>query len=211
MKIGLFGLPGAGKGTQSERVAGHFSIPHISTGDMFRELQKGATELAREIKAITSSGGLISDDMVTKLTFERLKSDDCRSGFVLDGYPRTLAQSEALQSSPFALDGLFFIDVDREEIVQRLCGRRVCESCKAIFGVDDLKKFDSCPNDGGPLVQREDDKAESVSRRLALFEKNFRPVLDFYSNRSLLFRVDGRGSVARVFNNLLNSIEAHCK
>ncbi len=135
VRLGLFGLPGAGKGTQAQRIAQRWSIPHISTGDMFRELQKGNTALAKEIREILARGELVSDEMVTRLAFERLSQQDCAKGFILDGYPRTLNQARALEASAFSLNFLLVIDVARAEIVRRLSARRVCESCHAIYNV----------------------------------------------------------------------------
>lgn len=204
MRIGLFGLPGAGKGTQADRLSKQFSIPHVSTGDMFRQLQTGETALAKEIRAILSAGQLVSDDMVTKLTFERLERDDCRLGFLLDGYPRTFEQAQALQSSSFRLDALICIDVKREEIIRRLSGRRVCESCKSVFAIDHLPKGEEqiCPLDGSRLVQRADDKVEAITTRLEVFEKNYLPVIRFFDDLGLLHHVDGDGPADEVFERL---------
>lgn len=207
MRIGLFGLPGAGKGTQAERISKHWAIPHVSTGEMFRELQTGTSELAQEIRAILASGQLVSDEMVTKLAFDRLKRADCQRGFVLDGYPRTLPQAEALQQSPFALDGLICIEVDRSEIIDRLSGRRVCERCNAVFGSESLVNREAtCPHDGSVLVQRADDAPEAVKTRLGVFEKNFSPVVRFYEAMGRLFPVDGNGSVDAVSERLCSLI-----
>lgn len=206
MRIGLFGLPGAGKGTQAGRIAKHFSIPHIGTGDIFREMQKGESKLALELRSILSSGQLVPDDMVTRITFERLRNDDCRSGFLLDGYPRTLAQAQALDHSEFALEVLLSIDVEKSEIVRRLSERRVCKSCNSVYSAE---SFDSqlCPKDGGLLIQREDDKAEAVSTRLMVFEKNQMPVVSFFESKGILHHIDGNGSEDEVFARTLKVIE----
>ncbi len=204
MRIGLFGLPGAGKGTQAERLSKRFQIPHISTGDMFRELQNGGTPLALEIKAILASGQLVSDQMVTQLTFARLERSDCDAGFILDGYPRTLDQAQALQNSAFKLHALICVDVKREEIIRRLSGRRVCESCKTVFAVTSLKKGSEgiCPLDGSRLVQRADDSVEAITTRLEVFEKNYLPVIRFFDDVGLLHHVDGDGPADEVFERL---------
>lgn len=198
MRIGLFGLPGAGKGTQSGRLAKHFRIPHISTGDMFRELQSSSSEIAREIQAILASGQLVPDHLVTEMTFERLAESDCQVGFILDGYPRTLRQAEALQGSPFALNALICVDVLRDEIIRRLSGRRVCPQCKSIFAFEELQG-NLCPRDGALLVQRPDDSIEAINTRLTVFENNFLPVMNFFEEKGLLYRVDGNGSADMVF------------
>lgn len=206
MRIGLFGLPGAGKGTQAGRIAKHFSIPHIGTGDIFREMQKGESKIALELRAILSSGQLVPDEMVTRITFERLGNDDCRSGFLLDGYPRTLAQAQALDNSKFALQVLLSIDVEKSEIVRRLSERRVCKSCNSVYSAG---SFDSplCPKDGELLLQREDDKAEAVSTRLMVFEKNQMPVVSFFESKGILHHIDGNGSEDEVFARTLRVIE----
>lgn len=211
MRIGLFGLPGAGKGTQAERIAKRFCVPHISTGDMFRELQSGTSKLAQDIRAVLSSGELVSDEMVTELTFERLGRKDCQQGFVLDGYPRTLPQAETLQKSMFALRALICINVERPEIIKRLSGRRVCEQCKRVFSVDFLAENGTkCPHDGSALVQRADDTIEAIATRLAVFEKNFAPVVKFFESRGLLQAVDGNGSADEVFARLIKVIGDVC-
>lgn len=208
MRIGLFGLPGAGKGTQAEQLSRRFSIPHVSTGDMFRELQAGETALAHEIKAILASGQLVSDEMVTKLTFERLGRDDCAQGFLLDGYPRTLEQAQALQGSVFALNALICVDVTREEIIRRLSSRRVCGTCKSVYSVNALPRGEEsvCPKDGSKLIQRADDKVDAVTTRLEVFEKNYLPVIRFFDDLGLLHHVDGDGPADEVFGRLIKLI-----
>ncbi len=206
MRIGLFGLPGAGKGTQAAMLSQRFLIPHVSTGDMFRALQSGETALAQEIRTILASGQLVSDEMVTKLAFERLGKDDCHGGFILDGYPRTLEQAQVLQSSPFALNALVCVDVKREEIIKRLSGRRVCEACKSVFSIDSLGGEEVCPKDGSVLMQRADDKVEAVTIRLEVFEKNYLPVIRFFDDLGLLHHVDGDGSVEEVFERLTSLV-----
>jgi adenylate kinase len=208
VRIGLFGLPGAGKGTQAARIAKHFSIPHIGTGDIFRELQKGESKLALELRAILSSGQLVPDEMVTKITFERLKNEDCRSGFLLDGYPRTLTQAQALDASEHRLEVLLSIDVEKAEIIRRLSGRRVCKSCNSVYSSALLG--DACPKDGGVLIQRDDDKAEAVNTRLMVFEKNQMPVVSFFESRGILHHIDGNGSEDEVFARALRVIEKVC-
>lgn len=202
MRIGLFGLPGAGKGTQAVLLSERLSIPHISTGDMFRELEKGDSPVAREIKAILASGKLVPDDLVTKMTFDRLERPDCAGGYILDGFPRTLPQAVALQNCAYALDGLIAIDVDKDEIIKRLSSRRVCERCRSVFSQDALSGASTCPHDGGRLVQRPDDLPEAISTRLLVFERNFQPVIGFYEEIGQLYRVDGNGSPEAVFSRL---------
>lgn len=211
MRLGLFGLPGAGKGTQAERMAKRWSIPHISTGDMFRDLQRGETDLAKEIREILASGALVPDDLVTELAFERLGQQDCKDGFILDGFPRTINQAKALQAGTFSLDGLISLDVERSEIVKRLSQRRVCEHCKSVFGNDELggRNTVKCPRDGYSLVQRADDMPDAVATRLDVFQRNFSPVMEFYGALGRLHHINGNGSADMVFeriSKLINEI-----
>lgn len=211
MRIGLFGLPGSGKGTQAERIGRHFAIPHISTGDMFREMETGHSRLAETIKAVLASGKLVSDELVTELTFDRLSRDDCKRGFLLDGYPRTLPQAVALQGSGFALDMLININVDRQEIIRRLSSRRVCPKCKSAYSTGSLAGDEpKCPNDGTPLVQRADDTVEAIGTRLLVFEKNYVPVANFFESKGLLHNLDGNGTEDLVFNRLIALINDVC-
>lgn len=205
MRLGLFGLPGAGKGTQAARMAAHWSIPHISTGDMFREIQKGDSPFAKEIRGILAQGALVPDEMVTKLAFDRLAEKDCEDGFILDGFPRTLSQAKALQGSRFALDALLSIDVERSEIIKRLSSRRVCEHCQSVFSGDTAKT--ACPKDGHPLAQRADDRPEAVAKRLDIFKENFSPVMNFYQGEGRLHTVNGGGSPDVVFERIVALIE----
>lgn len=203
MRIGLFGLPGAGKGTQAVLLSKHWQLPHVSTGDMFRDLQTGTTALAQEIAAILAQGQLVPDELVTKLAFERLGREDARQGFFLDGFPRTLSQAQALQGSPFSLNALVCLDVAREEIIRRLSGRRVCERCKSVYSQHDVEGPKViCPNDGSRLVQRPDDRVETVMTRLQVFEQNYVPVIRFYDDLGLLYHVDGDGPADLVFKRL---------
>lgn len=210
MRIGLFGLPGAGKGTQAARIAKHYSIPHIGTGDIFRELQKGESKLALELRAILSSGQLVLDEMVTKITLDRLGRRDCAAGFLLDGYPRTLAQAEALDTSEYRLQALLNIEVEKAEIIRRLSERRVCTTCNSVFSAGSVEEGSGCPKDGGRLIQRDDDKAEAIKTRLLVFEKNQLPVVSFFESRGILHHIDGNGSEDEVFARALRVIEQVC-
>lgn len=209
IKLSLFGMPGAGKGTQAELLTKHLSIPHISTGDMFRALQHGHSELAQEIKLILASGALVPDSLVTKLAFERLEKEDCKNGYLLDGFPRTLAQAKDLQQSKYAIDYLLEIKVDHKEIVRRLAGRRVCQVCGAIYHVDFLAGATDCKLGHGPLLQRADDMPKAIEIRLEAFESNVAPVLDFFREKGLLRSVSGEGEPEVVFEGILESIGLH--
>lgn len=201
-------MPGAGKGTQAARIARHYAIPHIGTGDIFRGLQQGESKLALELRAILSSGQLVPDEMVTKIAFDRLQHEDCRSGFLLDGYPRTLSQAQALDNSQFKLQILLSIDVEKAEIIRRLSGRRVCKSCNSVYSASQENSV--CPKDGRELVQRDDDKAEAVKTRLLVFEKNQMPVVSFFESKGILHHIDGNGSEDEVFARALRVIEKVC-
>lgn len=205
MRVGLFGFPGSGKGTQAKHVSQRWLIPHISTGDIFRDLKKGHSDFAKKISNILDSGQLVADSLVTKITFDRLSQQDCKKGFVLDGFPRTLEQARALQDSKFALQAFFSLDVDRSEIIRRLSGRRVCGSCKAVYNIEFLKE-EVCPKDGAVLQQRPDDSIESIKTRLELFQINYEPLLKYYEEKNLLFLIDGSGPEDVVFSRLKSQI-----
>lgn len=208
LKLGFFGPPGAGKGTQAERLADYLGCPHISTGDMFRALRSSSTELARHIQEVIGAGRLVPDELVTQMTLERLGQPDCAGGFILDGFPRTLVQAVALQESKQALDALIDIRLGRDEIIQRLSGRRVCEKCQAVYHVRDLPAGSgTCCLCQDKLVQREDDKPESVATRLDIFESNFSPLIKFFKDRGLLLSINGSGDPDEVFRRLLEGLK----
>ena len=208
LKLGFFGPPGAGKGTQAERLAGYLGCPHISTGDMFRALRSSSTERARHIQEVIGAGRLVPDELVTEMTLERLSQPDCSFGFILDGFPRTLVQAVVLQESKQALDALIEIRVGRDEIIQRLSGRRVCEKCQAVYHVRDLATgSNTCTLCEGRLVQREDDRPEAVATRLDIFESNFSPLVNFFKDRGLLLSINGCGGPDEVFKRLQEGLE----
>ncbi|USN50908.1 MAG: nucleoside monophosphate kinase [Myxococcales bacterium] len=206
IKLSLFGVPGAGKGTQAELLTSFLSVPHISTGDMFRALQTGQSDLSKKIKAILDSGELVSDELVTEMTFARLGQSDCEDGFLLDGFPRTLSQAKSLQESAFAIDFLIEIKVERDEIVRRLSGRRVCPVCKATYHIDFLNSDLVCTAGHGKLFQREDDRSAAIEKRLNLFESNLAPVLGFYQEIGRFRSVEGAGQPKEVFQRILGAL-----
>ena len=207
VKLSLFGVPGAGKGTQAELLTSQLSIPHISTGDMFRGLQHGQTPLAVKIKTILASGELVPDSLVTEMTLERLQKEDCQQGFLLDGFPRTLPQAVALQASQHAVDFLIEITVDRNEVIRRLSGRRVCGVCGTIFHIDTLVGEPVCTLGHGPLSQRADDMPQAISKRLDVYEANVAPVLNFFKEKGILRSINGEGDPKVVFQRILDSID----
>lgn len=207
LRISLFGLPGAGKGTQAEMLRDHFKVPHISTGAIFRAIQNGQDSLAQEVKAVLASGNLVSDQLVTQIAFQRLREPDCHGGYILDGFPRTLPQAVELTNSEFALRDFIVISVPEEIIVKRLTGRRVCPSCQSIFHVNMLGGASKCPKDGHELTHREDDRPEAVVTRLKAFEANLLPVVNFYESIGKLRVVNGDGHPEEVFHRIIAGMD----
>ena len=189
----LLGPPGSGKGTQAARIAGHLSIPHISTGDILRAAVKAGTALGQQVKGIMAAGGLVGDDLITDLVRERLAQPDTRAGFILDGYPRTAAQAQALDTMrpPDSLV-VALIEVPDEAIVKRMSSRRVCDSCALTQSVSpDSRAAEHCPYCGGDLIRRPDDHPETVRRRLQTYAEVATPVVDYYRARSGFGQVNG--------------------
>ena len=182
MRIIMLGAPGAGKGTQAQFITERFAIPQISTGDMLRAAIKAGTELGKQVKEVMASGGLVSDDIIIALIEERIQQPDCENGFLLDGFPRTIPQAEALKDRGIAIDYVVEIAVDDEEIVSRLSGRRVHEGSGRIYHVkyDPPKVEGKDDQTGEPLVQREDDKEETVRKRLDVYHQQTRPLVGYY-------------------------------
>lgn len=201
----LMGLPGAGKGTQAEKIVEKYQIPHISTGDMFRSAIKGGTELGKKAKSFMDQGELVPDEVTIGIVKERLQKPDCEKGFLLDGFPRTIAQAEALENlltelnSP--LDYVIHVNVPEEKLVDRLTGRRVCPECGATYHViyNPPKVEGKCDHDGATLIQRKDDQAETVSKRLEVNVAQQQPLLDFYQDKNYLVTVNGDQDINDVF------------
>lgn len=183
MNFIFLGPPGAGKGTLAAQVAEEYGIPQISTGDIFRENIKNQTELGKKVKAIMDAGGLVGDDVVLEIVEDRLKKDDCKNGFILDGFPRTIPQAEAFEKLGIDVKVVNF-EVDNELIIARLSNRRVCKECKANYNVKFLppKVEGKCDKCGGELFTREDDKLESITHRLEVYRKETEPLIAFYRN-----------------------------
>ncbi|HET7657631.1 MAG TPA: adenylate kinase [Bacillales bacterium] len=208
MNLILMGLPGAGKGTQAEKIAESFGIPHISTGDMFRAAIKEQTELGKEAKSYMDAGDLVPDEVTIGIVNERLGKDDCRDGFLLDGFPRTTHQAEALEKiladKDRSVDYVLYIDVDEEKLLERLSGRRICSNCGAtyhvIFNPPETKGV--CDKCGGELHQREDDHKETVKNRLEVNKKQLKPLLDFYSELGYLHKINGNQDIHLVFQDI---------
>lgn len=208
LNIIFLGPPGAGKGTQAKKIAEEFDIPHISTGDIFRKNLKGGTELGLKAKAYMDKGLLVPDEIVVAIVEDRLKEPDCREGFILDGFPRTVIQAEALdrvlEKLKTRITHVINVEVSRNELIDRLTGRRVCKACGATYHMkyDPPQKPEVCDKCGGPLIQRDDDKVETVEKRLDVYEKQTQPLIEFYKNMGLLRTIDGMQPIEEVFENI---------
>ncbi|GED72460.1 adenylate kinase [Brevibacillus reuszeri] len=205
MNIILMGLPGAGKGTQAERIVEEFNIPHISTGDMFRAAVKNETPLGLEAKSYMDKGLLVPDEVVIGIVRERLSMEDCAKGFLLDGFPRTVPQAEALTATVKELgreiNHVININVRREQLIERLTGRWICPVCGASYHTmfNPPKEAGVCDKDGGKLYQREDDKPEVVAQRLDVNIAQTQPLIDYYSAQELLRDINGEQDIQVVF------------
>ncbi|MGI8387049.1 MULTISPECIES: adenylate kinase [Robertmurraya] len=208
MNLVLMGLPGAGKGTQAEKIVEKYSIPHISTGDMFRAAMKEGTELGLKAKSFMDQGALVPDEVTIGIVRERLSKDDCQKGFLLDGFPRTVAQAEALENMLTGLnkkiDYCLNIDVDQSILMERLTGRRICKDCGATYHLvfNPPAKDDTCDRCGGELYQRADDNEETVHNRLEVNIQQSEPLLHFYETKGYLKNINGQQDINDVFNDI---------
>ena len=208
MNIIIMGLPGAGKGTQAAKIIKKYSIPHISTGDMFRLAIKNDTDLGRQAKAFMDQGELVPDEVTVGIVRERLSQSDAKGGFLLDGFPRTVEQAEALNNIMEELgsqiDQTIYVEVPEEELMNRLTGRRICETCGSTYHLvfNPPKTEGICDLDGGILYQREDDNPETVQNRLEVNTKQTAPLLDFYKDLGVLATVDGSKDIEEVFEEV---------
>lgn len=213
MYILLMGPPGAGKGTQAAKLVEDYSIPHISTGDMFRQAVKEGTALGREAKEYMDAGKLVPDSVTIGIVKERLSKADCKKGFILDGFPRTLKQAEALGKTlhdlQLPLSQVVNISVPHEELVGRVTGRRICKSCGATFHVkfNPSKKGDLCDVCGGELYQRADDSEATVVNRLAVYDAQTQPLIQYYTEQGLYSEIDGRQNIDKVYKDVLASLK----
>ena len=205
MKIIMLGAPGAGKGTQAKKIAAKYDIPHISTGDIFRANIKNGTELGNKAKTYMDQGLLVPDELVVDLVVDRVQQDDCKNGYVLDGFPRTIPQAEVLDSELTKLgdhiDYAINVDVPDENIVKRMSGRRACLTCGATYHIEHVppKKEGICDVCGSELVLRDDDKPETVKNRLNVYHEQTQPLIDFYTEKGVLKTVDGTVPMEEVF------------
>lgn len=209
MKIIFLGAPGAGKGTQAEVVSQKLSIPTISTGNIIREALSTGTEMGKKAKEFIESGKLVPDDVVIGIIKERLANDDCANGFILDGFPRTIPQAEALDQMGVEIDKVVEISVPDEVIAERMSGRRVCLACGSSYHLVYKKpEVDGiCDNCGSQLVQRKDDHADTVNSRLEVYHEQTEPLKDYYANKNMLSVVDGQGELEDITKSILNALE----
>jgi len=215
MRLVFLGAPGVGKGTQAEMVSAKQGIPKISTGDLLRAAVTQQTPLGREAKQFMERGDLVPDKVVIGLVEEKIATPECAKGFILDGFPRTVPQadslSELLASKGFALDRVVYFVIPREEVIQRLSGRRSCSQCPAVYHVEFVppKQEGVCDECGGQLIQRNDDRRETVESRLSVFEEQTSPLIDYYRQKNLLAELDGSGPVDAVQDRLLALLADH--
>ena len=210
----MLGARGAGKGTQAKLIAEKYGIPHVSTGDIFRANIKEGTELGKEAKGYMDKGQLVPDDLTVRILLDRVSKEDCKNGYVLDGFPRTIPQAEVLdtevaklgESIDYAID----VNVPDENIIRRMGGRRACLKCGATYHVEHIppKKEGICDKCGSELVLRDDDKPETVMKRLEVYHKQTQPLIDYYSRQNILRTVDGTQDMETVFSDIVKLLEA---
>lgn len=214
MKVIMLGAPGAGKGTQAKQIADKYHIPHISTGDIFRANIKNGTELGKKAKTYMDQGLLVPDELVVELVADRIQQDDCKNGFVLDGFPRTIPQAEALDAAleninekmDYAID----VDVPDENIINRMSGRRACLNCGATYHLVSIptKVEGICDRCGNPIVLRDDDKPETVKKRLEVYHEQTQPLIDYYKKQDILRTVNGVQPMEEVFKAIVEILGA---
>ncbi|MEY2469073.1 MAG: adenylate kinase [Actinomycetota bacterium] len=211
IRLVLLGKQGAGKGTQCVRLARHYVVSHVSTGDIFRAAVRAGTEFGRAVKEYLDAGELVPDDVVVGAVGERLNHPDTRSrGFILDGFPRSVSQAHGLGKllDPIRLDMVIDLHISTDEALSRLNGRRVCSTCAAIYHVSKPPKYDwTCDNCGGEVVQRDDDTDDAIRRRLQLYEEETKPLIEYYFDRGMLITVDGLGTTDQVAERLTAAID----
>lgn len=210
MKIIMLGAPGAGKGTQAKMIAAKYGVPHISTGDIFRANIKNGTELGAKAKEYMDKGLLVPDELVVDLVIDRFKADDCAKGYILDGFPRTIPQAEALDKALSAIgdsvDYAINVEVPDENIIERMSGRRACVGCGATYHIvyNPTKVEGKCDACGADLILRDDDKPETVEKRLNVYHEQTQPLIDYYTAKNVLHEVDGTKAMEDVFSSIVS-------
>lgn len=214
MKIVMLGAPGAGKGTQADKIAEKYNIPHISTGDIFRSNIKAGTELGKKAKSFIDQGLLVPDEVTIGMLLDRIHEVDCENGYILDGFPRTIPQAEsltaALKENGEAIDFALDVEVPDANIVNRMAGRRACLKCGATYHTEFAapKKEGICDKCGSDLVLRDDDKPETVQKRLEVYHEQTHPLIDYYKKKGVLHAIDGTLSMETVFKNIVDILGA---
>jgi adenylate kinase len=214
VKIIMLGAPGAGKGTQAKQIADKYKIPHISTGDIFRANIKNETELGKKAKTYMDQGLLVPDELTVNLVIDRVKNPDCINGYVLDGFPRTIPQAESLDAALAELgekiDYAIDVDVPDENIISRMAGRRACLSCGATYHIKHIptKVEGICDRCGNELILRDDDKPDTVNKRLSVYHEQTQPLIEYYSAKKILVDVDGTKDMAEVFRAIVEILGA---
>jgi adenylate kinase len=209
----LLGAPGSGKGTQAKQLSASYSIPQVSTGDMLREAVKNGTEMGRKAKTYMDQGGLVPDEVVIGIVKDRLREKDCGKGFILDGFPRTIPQAQALDRVVKELGkeitSVLSLEVDEGEIMERLCGRRTCSGCGAMYHVrfHPPKTEGKCDRCGGALFQREDDREETIRARLVNYKKSTEPLIDYYRGTGKIRTVKASGEIEAIFQDILKILQ----
>ena len=207
MHIILLGAPGAGKGTQASKISDNYKIPHISTGDIFRENIKNKTPIGMLAKLYIDDGKLVPDKVTCNIVKERTMQSDCDNGYMLDGFPRTIAQAEELDKIA-NIDVVINIDVDTSLLLDRLCGRRVCKACGESYHISRLNGETKCARCGGELYQRKDDNPETVSKRLSVYQNQTAPLIEYYTKKGLIFNVDGDATPEAVFEQIAAKLDS---
>lgn len=213
MQLILLGPPGAGKGTQAKRLSENFHIPKISTGDILREAMQKGTSLGLKAKSYMDSGQLVPDDVVIGIVEERLKGEECSNGWILDGFPRTLQQAyvldKILKGMNTSIEHVFSLEVKEEEIIKRLSGRRSCEKCHSAYHIyfNSSKRDGICDSCGGRLIQRNDDKEDTVRERLKVYKEKTEPLVKYYLERNLLEKIDSDGDIENVFKRICSHVQ----
>jgi adenylate kinase len=215
MRMVLLGPPGGGKGTQAQKLIEKYAIPQVSTGDLFRAAVKNQTELGKKAKEYMDKGSLVPDEIVIGMVKERLAKDDCKKGFILDGFPRTIAQAEALDKMlpelKMKLDAVVEIEVPDVEVVKRLSGRRTCTKCGAMYHVEfnAPKVAGKCDKCGGDLYQRDDDNEKTIKSRLDVYHNQTSPLVGYYQKKGIFKKVAGLGDISEIFSKVVKALEAH--
>ena len=204
MKIVLLGAPGSGKGTQATRISEKYNLPHISTGDIFREITNSGTELGNMVKSLIDGGNMCPDSLTVEIVKERLSRADCKNGYILDGFPRDIAQAKAFETfgDPHP-DFVINLDIDLSKIEKRITGRRNCKTCHRSYHIDHIGDKTKCPHCGDELVVRKDDNPESVKERLKVYKQNTEPLIAYYKEQGVLVSIDGDKQIDDVFEDIV--------